>query len=172
MWLIQTNWSTLVCAVTDIFQMMMMMMMMGEHTWSWASEPARCFVHPRAFSLLPWGGTAVLTPPSDVICDSLHQNWLSGNGCCILIADTIRIRTLANDKTQFGLHCFSLTLFLSVFTHHWLLVCQSVACSFSTYRRKLRCLKHVLIVFISSEAVPIPLYKKTWFYDLMLHLMI
>lgn len=60
-------------------------MMMSEHTWSWASEPAGCTVHPRALSLLPWGGTAVLTPPSDVICGSSPESWLSGNGCCITL---------------------------------------------------------------------------------------
>ena len=57
---------------------MMMIMMKKEHTWSWASEPADCTVHLRAVNQLPWGGTALLTPPSAVICGSSHQNWLSG----------------------------------------------------------------------------------------------
>lgn len=94
---VQTNMP--VRAVIDIFQMMMMMM--REHTWSWASEPAGCIVYPRAVNHLPWGSTALLTPPSAVICDSSQQNWLSGPGYYIthhvLIADYIQIDT---DKWQ------------------------------------------------------------------------
>lgn len=163
-----------------------MIMMKKEHTWSWASEPAGCTVHLRAVNQLPWGGTALLTPPSAVICGSSHQNWLSGPTIDMtnpmLIAYYVPFwthdmsQTWHTDFISSNIHSLLAPVCACVCAR----VCQTWASTFVSYCGSLGCLEGVLIILnveqkmrlLSCQQVPIALINSAWFYDMLLELKI